>query len=430
MIVADTVRRTFLHRIYRDDFVRHGALVFVGSTLGNVGGYVYHVALSRQLGPERYGELLSLISLLMIAGVPAGVVTTVVARYAAEFHALDDRGHLRGLVEWIARIAVVGGLILLAVGSGLMGFIARYLHLSTSTPIFFALIAAALAFLGPVMRAVLQGCHRFSGLSGSMAVEGIGKAIFGIGAVAMGWGVVGAVGGFAAGSLVGFLLTMALLRSELGERARFAIDPRRLIETTIGVGGSNLAITGLMTVDIVLARHYLPATQMGYYAAASLIGRTVLYLLGFVPGLVIPKASALHARGESAAGILRRALLLTSACSLIAVLGVGLFPTLTVRIVAGLDFLPAAHFALAYSVAMTLLAATSIVASYRTSLHRFGYVVPLLGIVIAEIVALAIWHTAVSSFLIVLMLANAVAFAVVLIGVHPGERVDIFGDQD
>ncbi|MDE2571079.1 MAG: oligosaccharide flippase family protein, partial [bacterium] len=239
--MAESVKRSLFHRLYRDDFVRHGALVFAGSMIGNAGGYFYHFALSRQLGPVQYGELLSLISLMMIAGVPASVLTTVVARYAAEFHALGDRGHLRGLVEWIARIGVVGGLLLLAAGSGLMGIVARYLHLDTSTPVFLALIAGAFALIGPVMRSVLQGCQRFPGFAGSMAVEGISKAVFGVIAVAIGLGVSGAIGGFAAGSLAGFVVTLALVRSELGERVAFNVDLRRLTETTLGVGGSALA---------------------------------------------------------------------------------------------------------------------------------------------------------------------------------------------
>ncbi|TAM60082.1 hypothetical protein EPN52_06065 [bacterium] len=413
--MAESVEPSLLRRLTRDDFVRHGALVFIGTMAGNVGGYLYHFALSRQLGPAGYGELLSLISLLMIAGVPAGVVTTVVARYAAEFHARGDRERLRGLVEWIARIAVAGGLVVLAVGTGLLGAIVRFLHLTSGLSVFLALMAAALGFLGPVMRSVLQGCQRFGGFAGSTALEGIGKAVFGVLAVAVGWGVAGALGGFAAGSLAGLVLTMALLRPELGRRAPFSIEPRRLIETTLGVGGSNLAVTGLLTVDMVLARHYLSALDAGYYAAASLIGHAGLYVLGFVPGVVLPKASALHARGEDPSGVLRRALLLTGAISLVGVAVLALAPGLAVRVVAGAKFLPAAHLALPYGVAMMLLAATSIVVTYRVSLHSFGYVIPLLLVAAGEIVAMLLWHASSASLLTILVAANAAGLAVVLL---------------
>ncbi|HVA36706.1 MAG TPA: oligosaccharide flippase family protein [Candidatus Dormibacteraeota bacterium] len=421
--------RTLIRRLYRDDFVRHGALVFAGTMAGNVGGYVYHFALSRQLGPVGYGELLSLISLLMIAGVPASVVATVVARYAAEFHALGDRDHLRGLVEWIVRVGVVGGLVVLAVGTGLLGAIARYLHLPTATPVLLALIAGALSFFGPVMRSVLQGCHRFSGFSASSAVEGVGKALFGVLAVAVGFGVAGAVGGFAAGSLAGLLLTLALVRSELGERAPFRIDLRRFVETTVGVGGSSLATTALMTVDVVMARHYLPPHEMGYYAAASLVGRSILFALGFVPGVMIPKASALHAKGESASGVLLRGLLLAGAASLAALIVLAADPSLAVRIVAGGQFLPAAHYVLAYGVAMMFLTGTATLVSYRTSLHRFGYVLPLLAVAAAEVAALAAWHADVRAFLAVVVAANAVGFGISLFGANPPNTIVLFAKE-
>ena len=37
------------------DFVRHGLLVFVSTTLINVLGYAFHFAISRKIGVEQYG---------------------------------------------------------------------------------------------------------------------------------------------------------------------------------------------------------------------------------------------------------------------------------------------------------------------------------------------------------------------------------------
>ncbi|MDE2572910.1 MAG: hypothetical protein KGM44_10380, partial [bacterium] len=190
--------------------------------------------------------------------------------------------------------------------------------------------------------------------------------------------------------------------------------------------GSALATTALLSVDVVLARHYLPPHQVGYYAAASLAGRAILFAMGFLPGVVIPKASALHARGEHAGGVLARALALTGAASLAALLVVAVVPTLIVRIVAGSQYLPAAHYVLPYALAMVFLAGTSALTSYRTSLHRFQYVVPLLGVVLAEIVAMVLWHPSVGAFLTILIAANAAAFVVTWLGANSDRRHGLF----
>ena len=86
-----------MRRLARSDFVRYGAVVFVAQLGANVLNFLFHVLVSRRVGVAPYGELNALLAGLTILSVPALILTTIVVKYAAEFHAVDDVPRLRAL---------------------------------------------------------------------------------------------------------------------------------------------------------------------------------------------------------------------------------------------------------------------------------------------------------------------------------------------
>ena len=59
-------------------------IVLTGSTIANVGSYLFHLLMGRLLGPVDYGVLESLISLSYFLGVPLSVFTIVIVKYISQ----------------------------------------------------------------------------------------------------------------------------------------------------------------------------------------------------------------------------------------------------------------------------------------------------------------------------------------------------------
>ena len=97
------VLRRGLERLRTSAIVKQSLLVFTTGMVLNVCGFVAHAVASRQLGVAAYGGLYALINAALIAALPVAFVAPVVAQLAAEFRALHDDGHLRGLTDSIAR---------------------------------------------------------------------------------------------------------------------------------------------------------------------------------------------------------------------------------------------------------------------------------------------------------------------------------------
>ncbi|MGB8964036.1 MAG: hypothetical protein WCB99_00220, partial [Candidatus Cybelea sp.] len=122
------VLRRGLERIRASSMLKQSLLVFSAGMVLNVCGFVAHAVASRQLGVTMYGGLYALLNAAVIAALPAAFVAPVVAQLAAEFRALHDDGHLRGLTDGVAGAFARLAVIYLAIAAVGALPVARFLH--------------------------------------------------------------------------------------------------------------------------------------------------------------------------------------------------------------------------------------------------------------------------------------------------------------
>jgi O-antigen/teichoic acid export membrane protein len=192
---------------------------------------------------------------------------------------------------------------------------------------------------------------------------------------------------------------------------------RRIFITSANVSSAVLAVNALLFYDVILVRHYFSPVTAGLYGAAALVGRAVYTVIAFLPTIVLPKASSRSSLGQATGKLLTMALLTGGgivACSLLATVAA---PRLIVSLLAGRAFGNADAFALPYTFALGVLALANVVAMYRIGLHRFGFVIPLVGVAIGEIVAVTIWHATIHNVLLILCIGHLLALVASLQGV-------------
>ena len=79
------------------------AIVAVGMMVGNVLSYGFSFALSHQLGSVGYGQIGTLLSLFLVAAIPATALQAVAARRVAEATAADGGVPGGGSGPWRVR---------------------------------------------------------------------------------------------------------------------------------------------------------------------------------------------------------------------------------------------------------------------------------------------------------------------------------------
>jgi O-antigen/teichoic acid export membrane protein len=398
-------------RLLRADFFQHGALIFASTTLVNLCNYAFHLLISRKLGVTGYGALASLLAGLMLATIPATIASSTVAKYASALHAVRDTGRLRTLAE---RVFLFSGLI--AGGVCILGFAARnplawYLNLPDSRPVLSLTLIVSVQFMFLAIRGILQGVQDFSRFAIATASEVCGKLVLGVTLVYAGFGFAGAMLGYAIASALSLLYTIIAVHAHINTpRAPLLIGVGRMLRTTGGIAVSTASLSSLGFADVVLVKHFFDPHVAGLYGVISLVGKTLLFFVNFVPTIVLPKASARAARGESALPLLAQA---SVAMICAAVVGLGwiyLFPSLTIAMMAGPAFTAAAPYVFPYGCAMALLAASTIVASYKIGLHQFNFLLPFVVAAVGELIALQFVHKSLSDVIAVILVGHTIAF--------------------
>ncbi len=408
------VLRRGLERLRASAIVKQSLLVFSAGMVLNVCGFVAHAVASRQLGVTAYGGLYALINAALIAALPAAFVAPVVAQLAAEFRALHDDGHLRGLTDGIAGgFAKLGVVYLVVATLGAFPF-ARFLHVPVWSVPFVGLLAAVALFVN-ALRAIAQGTQDFIGYGLSNAVEGIAK-VLGIGSlIAVGFALGGAVIGFLLGPLCALIYLGLRLRRRyaLSEPHSVRYDWRRIFNAGAGAAAATVAIALMGSADVVLVKHYFAPHEAGLYAAASLGGKMLLYLVGFVPTVLLPQAADRHARGARTGEVLAGSLAMLSAVALCGLLLFYFFGLQVLHALVGHAFDAAAPLLVRYGLAMVLLALTNALTYYGIATHRLAFTVPLFVCTLGTLCAIVTVHPTLATVVEIMVVGNfAAALAV------------------
>jgi O-antigen/teichoic acid export membrane protein len=235
--------------------------------------------------------------------------------------------------------------------------------------------------------------------------------------VLLGFGTTGALAGQALGMLLAWGYTEARLRGHLmGVVARpLSLSRSRLVAVTLGAVGSTLATTALLSVDALLAKHYLGPGEAGVYSAVSLAGKVLMFAVGFVPMILLPKATHAAMRGEPVLPFLIGGSAMSLALTAVALGAYALIPGTVVHVMVGSAYDAAAPLLLPYGFAMALLATTNIVVAYKIAVHRFEFVVPLLLCAGAEAVGIVLHHGTIAEIVTVLIGAQALGLVISLL---------------
>jgi O-antigen/teichoic acid export membrane protein len=294
------------------------------------------------------------------------------------------------------------------------GSIAAFEHVKSIDTVLVMSLALVTAFAGSVNGGVVLGLQRFGWVSGLTVLNVMLRVMLAAALVVLGFGATGAMLGVAVGYLIpyllGFLPLVGLLRGP-----RSPIDSLRpLLSYSLVASLVSISNTLLLSLDTVLAKHYLLPQQSGLYAAMAVLGRTVLFVSTSVGTVMFPKVAALHARGERHAQVVLQALLgvLVLSMAVEAVLCVA--PGLVIGRLFTPQYLPVAGQLAWYGFAMLLLAQAQVLTVYFLSVgHRF-FVLFLLASCGVQFVLVAASHQTIEQIVRAVLVANGLLLVLLL----------------
>ncbi len=293
---------------------RSGALLGAASAVSIVANYAFLLAAGRILGSEGYGSLAALLGLLAVVLIPAGAIQMAVSREISRLIAGGQSERADSFTRSVLRLALVGTVPLLGVAFALAVPLAHLLNIDSVALVALTEFALATALVFPAATGVLQGRQRFHALAVLYVVPFVLRlALLAVVALA-GYRLGGAVLATVVATIVGTLVTLALIREPL--RRGTGLSPpslrpflRYLAPVAVGLVGIAL----LTHIDILVVKARFSGDDAGAYGAASAFARVGFFLPTTILAVLFPRTAARQARGEETEDILGRSLLATAA---------------------------------------------------------------------------------------------------------------------
>jgi O-antigen/teichoic acid export membrane protein len=400
-----------VRRLPLSNLARGGGLVFLiaSATLG-LSNFVFHIVISRLLGPDQYGALGALLTVVLVLGVPLAAVQAAVTRAVAMRG--DEPVPLRQLVTR----ATIAGVVSMVVLAGLSPAVAGFLHLGSPTPVLMLAAWLPPAVVGAVLLGVLVGRLRFTPVAVAMLIGGgAARLLFGVVLVKAGLGVTGAM---LAGTLAA-IVTLCIVAWPLRREFRSSRLPStRLLAAGDGLAAL-LALGGFWVfagIDTFFVRHLLAPHPAGLYAAAATGSRIALFAPAAFVTLVFPRFATTNGRGPEARRLLVQSMGVVVVIGFVVAGAIVALPGPLVHILFGKGFSGSAGTIGILAVEASVLGVIGLLVFFHLARGSLFAQLNWLGVGVAT-PGIALFHRSLADVAVVMLVSSLLVLALSIAGV-------------
>jgi O-antigen/teichoic acid export membrane protein len=286
---------------------RGAAGAFGVNTVGVALAFIANLVLARLLGATEYGIYAYVIAWTTLLGSVATLgLPTVVLRFAASYHAKEQWSLLHGVVRYGERRALLAGLGVSVIGTGVVALLDDSLPPSLSSTLYIGLALVPLLAILELRSAAVRALGRIvSALVPMNIVRYVVLLtitlifVFGTGLVV---GAHLAMVAMLAGVLVSVIaVSVAMHRARPAAMAKPAASSkdqqtwRRAAIPLFFMAGTQILLS---RADILILGWLVDTTAAGIYSVASRTAGLTGFALGAINAAFAPMISALYTRGE------------------------------------------------------------------------------------------------------------------------------------
>jgi len=351
--------------------------------------YAVHWVVSREIPKGEYGVFTTLLQVISLMGIPAIGLQPVIAQQQAAAITDEQQRVVASEFRAVWRVIFFIWLGMALVAGIFWQQILAGLKIENSAALAVTVLIGLAAMWMPLVMGILQGRQDFFWLGWTNIFNGVGR--FGIVCILIFLFHVWAAGSMSA-VLLGMMAVIVIggwLIRDVWKIKRVPVAWRnwlkRVIPLTLGLG----AATFMLSADMIFTQNFFPREQTGFYAAAGMIGRALVFFTQPLTLVMFPKLARSAATGEKS-NALELALGATLLAGGAAAIACTLFPWLPLLIVNGKSFLVAAPLVTWFAWCMLPLTLSMVLINSLMARSKFSAVPWLVLVAIGYGVALAV----------------------------------------
>lgn len=414
---------------YRFDFLSSGAsMLVISSVISNFLNFGFNAYLGRELTLEEFGIVTMMNVFAYILSLFIGALSTTVTRTVSYMEGVEV-----GSSKQFFKNKWLGVLLIGIIGSILWGLavpmIAGFFQVSTILIIFAFGPVIIFGALNSFNNGYLQGTYSFSILAITALIEVVAK----------------------------FLIVFLLVNSTFKGYAALAIPASTLcvwIATSIGAWFiytknktrsqsqatheefsygfyfasliSGFSVAAFLSIDVILAKHYLSPSDAGRYSMLSLVGKMIYFFGSLLNVFVVTLVSRSLGKHENPRATFDKIFTGTAFLTISAGLGLGLLGSYLVPLLLGEQARSIVMYVPSYALAIVLFTLSTTIVLYQ--LTRKKYLFSGISFFMATMMVLDIIdeHESIDSFVRIITNINIIYFSLILF-IHVFYNFFIYG---
>jgi len=411
--------------MFKSKFLKNNAIFMAGTLVSGLLGYAFHFVVSRQISVAQYGELQSLLSIMLIFGVFNSALSYFTVKHTSVFAAHQDFEANREFTSFIAsRVSklTLAILLVLLIASPLL---ANFLHFSSTVGFIVVSLATFFSTMTIIYSEILRGWQKFFLLS----LVGVATTFvkFASGALLASIAHSAAIVSFSLlfASLSGWYLAKHWSREKITggniSNAGTGWRNKYFSETNIRKSAANifffsLALILVSNLDVLLVKYFSSAETAGRYGAFALIGKIILWLNLPIASVLLPDACA---EGHSGKRPDKKTLL--NSYFLMALIAFGLIaiyyfiPNLVVSLFFGSKYIFDTQTLWLFGLMSYLLSILTLEANLSFAKRNFRVVYFLAAIVLMMILGLAKFHSSLQEIVLAFSASFLIGYIAIII---------------
>ena len=366
------MKNKVLRIVFGSLFLKGSLIVLLSSVISNIGSYVYHLAMGRMLGPEDYGILESMFSLIYFLSIPLSVLGIVIVKFVSQYSSEESKlsGFVKNIINKASRYSLYISLMLLIIYPA----VNRLIRFDSFLLYFTIILLFYLGIFPQVFSATLQGLLKFKEMGILSIINSWTKVIFAFIFVYFGLKVFGAMFGILVSVIISIILGLIIVRKYVNLKNFKEVrdyDLRKNFGSySLAVMLSNLSMISLFSTDIILARIFLPPIEAGKYAAISVLGKIIFFASSPIVTVMFPMISERSSKGEKYQKLLLFCILLLILISSLISLVYLLFPTLMIVALYGKQYATVSNGLFYFAVFISIYSLCNLMVIYFLSISR------------------------------------------------------------
>ncbi len=290
------------HKLIRGSFI-----ILIGNIIFRLGGYIYRFLMAILLGPTAYGILgITLPFQGIFQTLSAGGLPPAIAKYVAEYEAVNEKDMARQTIYTALKIMVILGLFF----GVLMIFVVapwladHYLHKPAALiPLQIVGLITPFSVIVGAFRGAFQGVYKMEYIVYTRAVEQLGMILFATVFVLIGLSTVGALWGTVLGYSLSVVAAVYIFKFHMGKfipeaSENFVFTKKdelklagTLVKFSIPVIITAIAEMLIYNICTIVMGRFLTFDDIGFFAAADPIARLPLIISISIATTILPASS-------------------------------------------------------------------------------------------------------------------------------------------